>query len=818
MATESRLKFFFILGFFFTCFLVYMPLAEAQQLAAEAESIPWSGYWWPTQSGALANGYQLRDEPAPLEKYEFLLDGRYPGQATSWELQHNFDPEAPSWFGQCNGWAAAAAYENIDIVPSVMDRILFRVGDKKGLLSTSHFSDPAVYGSGSPESFHEFLLTYLYLNKKAFVANLGSKDQTWFYPIYRFDMHIDEHSDHQIVTVQIWYADDQVKPDFQGTVEKTDIFEYSLQLNSQGEVTGGEWLDSSVYDHPRSVFFPLSPQPRNPYLDYQAVRNIALDRDDELESDSPVVLPQGHFDLVLLNEDQYYFDVSSGDVIDLIFTRNDDLSESALVTVTDESGTQYLNAALDDHLDLKIQSDFSQRFFVSVTRPDYVDAGIYQVDYDRYSPSDTYQPSLRRGSAWNGCALTNAGDHTITGLSLVACDRDGHALVTLFGPADLPAGNKILFSVDATTVMPADRTDIYVLKVTRGMDLVPLFLGGDWQKDMSAFGRMNPAASQLVVPDVSSMFDVHKSVSFGVQNLTGQEQESNFFLYNVSGLFVGAKTVSLNPHSILNYSESSNPIKSSLSNGWYLLETNASKALSGYVNWNYGADNYESNFVLTDQGTDYIFPHVTVSTPWSTQITLINLTDQFNVVSFTLTAGGGGALETVVLDPHEKREFTLSVDLFSGYSAGILDAAALQIHSSGLMSGYGTYLAAADSKARFPLLLDSDAAKSLVLPHVASDDYWWTGIILYNQDINDMAVKILPHAPDGRLLEDGVVTRIVAGEGKDVFTLKSILSGNLLAQTAWVEFQSDLTSLFGYVLYGDVSLNVVAGIVLPSND
>ena len=49
--------------------------AETQK----AHDTPWSGYWWPFRRGGLATGQGYRGHPAPLEKYDLLVQGSYPG-------------------------------------------------------------------------------------------------------------------------------------------------------------------------------------------------------------------------------------------------------------------------------------------------------------------------------------------------------------------------------------------------------------------------------------------------------------------------------------------------------------------------------------------------------------------------------------------------------------------------------------------------------------------------------------------------------------------------------------------------------------------
>jgi len=506
MVRKNQLTSFIVSVVYGVVFILTVLPSSAELLEAEAGHISWSGYWWSTVGGGLVNGYGTFDEPAPMEKYELLTLGRYPDQATSWESVYHFDPDAESWHGQCHAWASAAAYENIDIVPSVIDSILFRVGDKKGLLTASHYQDSAIHGAGDPETFHAFLLNYLYENKRAFVADLGSSSEAWFYPIYRFSMTTDQQAATLNVHVQVWYADDQVHPDFQGTVEKSTSYDYSLELNGAGEVVDGEWLDGSVASHPKALFYPLSPKSDNPYLDYTTIKDIAVHRDDELESSAPILLPQGDHDLILLDIDEYYLDCKSGDTLKIIIEKNDTLDQNAFVTLVDEFGNTWLSSYLQDSLVANVTINSDSRFFLNVSLAEYSSSGIYKIHAEIISPSDVLQPSLRRGSAWNGCVVTNNSGDIVYDVSLVGCDMFGRPVIPLKPPVDLQPGEKLLFTLGMLDIPSHKNGLIYSLKLTNGSLVDALFLGGDSSHNMSGFYNNVPAAQKLVIPDTVVLY------------------------------------------------------------------------------------------------------------------------------------------------------------------------------------------------------------------------------------------------------------------------------------------------------------------------
>jgi hypothetical protein len=169
--------------------LFFQPFALAQTETHQASFLPWSGHWWPYTEGGLGTGLGYRGTPAPLEKYGLLTTGSVFSTALTWYLKEHYDPNAEPWYGLCLYWARAACYEHINILPSSEDNLLFRVGDKKGLLTLAHNSDSEIYGQGQfPEVFHQWLLTYIKEQKEAFVADLSAGPEVWSHPIHKYDM------------------------------------------------------------------------------------------------------------------------------------------------------------------------------------------------------------------------------------------------------------------------------------------------------------------------------------------------------------------------------------------------------------------------------------------------------------------------------------------------------------------------------------------------------------------------------------------------------------------------------------------------------
>lgn len=160
------------------------PIVEGE-FAAQARYIPWSGSWWPMGKGELGFGwtekktYSYNEEKdefkkesgvltvdlSPMAKYDLYVTKKYgknPGAALL-ELQgdegqgfshHVYGKQKKeyekqgvsfSWWGHCNGWAAASIMEAEPMSAHTTRGVRFEVADLKGLLSESFFGCDAYF-------------------------------------------------------------------------------------------------------------------------------------------------------------------------------------------------------------------------------------------------------------------------------------------------------------------------------------------------------------------------------------------------------------------------------------------------------------------------------------------------------------------------------------------------------------------------------------------------------------------------------------------------------------------------------------------------
>jgi hypothetical protein len=285
------------------------PAQEGEE--ATAPTLPWSGWWWPADSGQLLLGY--RGEVGPLIKHD-VVSGRH---ATQWEQSNPFHfdlADAADWWGHCHAWAAAAVLEPEPRHDVTQSGTTFHVGDLKGLLAEAHYSDQVVsYGTrfyGQPGDDLEdmypaavwyVLRNYIYQNKTPIVFDLNPGPQVWSYPAYYYRLSyqpISADAYQKVVAaalpwekraptplsaeatpyqgqLQLRVATFQVKPDVVGTATEEHFFTFVFQgLAGQIVPNTDHWSGASVQDHPDFAWYPTQRGQQNPGLDYNLVSQL----------------------------------------------------------------------------------------------------------------------------------------------------------------------------------------------------------------------------------------------------------------------------------------------------------------------------------------------------------------------------------------------------------------------------------------------------------------------------------------------------------------------------------------------------------------
>ena len=169
-----------------------------------------------TSGGTLthADGWSYDiDTLSPMDKMALALylDGETspnPFFLPAWEILNSYNPGGGSWWGHCNGWAAAAILTNeprqpVDVTAGGTD-MTFTTGDVKGLLTEAHYSTwshfygARYYKEGddlsdlSPAAFQRLINFYIREQGVPLVFDTTADDAVWNFPAWAAEVVIEE--------------------------------------------------------------------------------------------------------------------------------------------------------------------------------------------------------------------------------------------------------------------------------------------------------------------------------------------------------------------------------------------------------------------------------------------------------------------------------------------------------------------------------------------------------------------------------------------------------------------------------------------------
>jgi len=323
-------------------------LADGQD-SAEVSVQPWNGFWWPHMDGGMATGSARMSsfpEPrywddwlrffAPFDKYPMAFQEEPRGDLWQWEYEHHYHPDGPSWWGHCNGWAAASVSEAEPVVPGELNGIYFRVGDKKAFLTEMHQADGFLIlfdeEDDGADIFHQTLVQYIKDLDKPLLAEVDSGEEVWNFPCFKYEMTWTDEGNVRHVSATLYFGIDNVSPDHVGNASSNASYTYDLTMSGE-EIVSGIWTGGSVETHPQYLWDVLVQNQANPYLDSErvtqivastvdSVRKNGLDDDYLEENDTPaaaVPLPGEIFLGRLLDDDCYQIPVEAGEDVDVAF-------------------------------------------------------------------------------------------------------------------------------------------------------------------------------------------------------------------------------------------------------------------------------------------------------------------------------------------------------------------------------------------------------------------------------------------------------------------------------------------------------------------
>ncbi len=184
--------------------------------------------------------YELA-ELSPFDKwalYEYLSGNTYPNPfyLPAWEVLNHYSPGGGSWWGHCNGWAAAAILTNEPREEITLEAgghdFVFTTADLKGLVTEAHYSQHShFYGARyndedddisdlHPDAFHKIISFYVRDRGVPLVFDTSADGPVWNYPAYSYDMSIKEATASTDDLLNVNVADEEKLMELPGMTEE----------------------------------------------------------------------------------------------------------------------------------------------------------------------------------------------------------------------------------------------------------------------------------------------------------------------------------------------------------------------------------------------------------------------------------------------------------------------------------------------------------------------------------------------------------------------------------------------------------------------
>lgn len=252
--------------------------------------VPYSGHDYPDLRGGTLAAMQKYDAAfhrgrplaAEFERRDISMhrDGR-PTEVRGWfGRMRRVGGNVPTWYGHCNGWTAAAIRHAEPQKSVVRNGVTFTPADIKGLLADLYMYCNTEFLGGvdeviNPGTLHLAIGNWIGKGEHPLGMEAAPGEVVINYPMYSYGTAIKKISDRQAeVEMTIRYALNTPQEVQKGPrSNRTMYFHYMLDLDKDGQITGGYYLpNSSRID---MLWTPLKPtqggkegnERGNPYLD-----------------------------------------------------------------------------------------------------------------------------------------------------------------------------------------------------------------------------------------------------------------------------------------------------------------------------------------------------------------------------------------------------------------------------------------------------------------------------------------------------------------------------------------------------------------------
>jgi hypothetical protein len=266
--------------------------------------MPYSGYIYPDTAGGTVNALQKYDQAFNRGRYSATQHERWDTTAYrttvyetrrtglfGWGRRRVAVTRTPHWHGHCNGWTAAASRHAEPEKAVVRNGVTFWPRDIKALLAEIYIYSHTETLAGdynyvvNPGTLHVILGNWLGRYEHPIGMEATPGKEKWNYPIYAYANSSAKRGSREVeVRSNVAYAySTRGEPDKAPRITRQKYFHYSLDLNEDGEIVGGQYYrDSSQID---LLWVALTPvqggqegnERGNPYVDVEQVLSLWRD-------------------------------------------------------------------------------------------------------------------------------------------------------------------------------------------------------------------------------------------------------------------------------------------------------------------------------------------------------------------------------------------------------------------------------------------------------------------------------------------------------------------------------------------------------------
>lgn len=712
------------------CVLSLLTVEKSRGEIFEADFIPWSGYWWPSFTGGLVNGSDYQGSPSPLEKYDYAVHGIYKGPATGYGIHAYYKQDALSWEGMCFSWAAASILEKEPVYRGYYNGILFNVGDKKGLLTATY--EGLLYNRyniDTPLDFHNILEDFVAGRKIPIIMDLHTNNEVWNFPIFKYETDYIEDGNIRHYTTKIFYASDDVSPDYIGTAFSTAIYYYYFVINENGDIIESQWENISEYDHPLNASEPLGMLPKNPGLDYETLKKIVNTIDDPYENNNTrekaIKLNSGHYSLISIDSDYFQFDLKQGDILNIraLSEKKEELyfrtytPQGILIKETFGGGEHFIHAE---------------------------DAGMYilEVIPTQDSGDILYELFVQQTLLHQGIFLHHPGGSWADEIMLTSSDKNtGRVIFSLMDKEGVIHGG---YETKISSYLEGLAYEDFNLLFSEGGYIrldsdMPLkgsqtLTYGDYLMMGLNYISYDKAASEIYFPHIAVTGGWETYLS--IVNIGSESEKIKQISYGQEGQILNSDTIDLAPGQMLETEARYNNLLMSGAASMSIAAESENKCLIGSIrfhNPSYASRGRAIIPLTSETGPELVIPHIASDSYWWTGIAVMNTGTKETLADFYAYDAAGNQIGEVqhMIKPKQNL-VNFANDIFFDM---IGSPASIRIISpnSQPLCGFLLYGSKGNQYqlAGVPIH-PASVVSELCLSQIASDSVWWTGIGIVN--------------------------------------------------------------------------------------